>query len=53
MLCWLCNLAAQLDAKIDGGKMKHYSCCQDFIESAKVGCEICAAVVLGIGEQLS
>ena len=51
MLCKRCSLAAQLNVNINVGNIKHHSSYQDMVESAKVGCEMCAAVISGISEQ--
>jgi hypothetical protein len=50
-LCERCSLMAQLDANISGAEMKHHSSYQEMVGFAKVGCEICSAVVSGIGER--
>jgi hypothetical protein len=42
---------AQLDANINGAEMKHHSSYQEMVEFAKVGCEMCSAVVSGIVER--
>jgi len=52
-LCERCSLMAQLDANINGAEMKHHSSYQEMVGFAKVGCEICSAVVSGIGERSS
>jgi hypothetical protein len=41
---------AQLNANINGAEMKHHSSHQEMVGFAKGGCEICSAVVSGIGE---
>jgi hypothetical protein len=51
-LCTICSLTAQLEANIEEMKMKHYSSYQDLIESASVGCEVCAALISEIREEL-
>jgi hypothetical protein len=51
MLCERCSLAAQLNANVNGGKLKHHNSHQDMVESAKDSCGICAAVVSGTGKQ--
>jgi hypothetical protein len=42
---------AQLDANINGAEMKHHSTYQEMVGFAKVGCEICSAVVSAIVER--
>jgi hypothetical protein len=42
---------AQLDANINGAETEHHSSYQEMVGFAKVGCEICSAVVSAIGER--